>query len=52
MRSEQEIREEIKRLKEIDAEYMNDDDMISVPYARHIVINRLEWVLEDTECQK
>ena len=49
MRSEDEIREEIKRLKEIDAEYMNDDDMISVPYTRHIVINRLEWVLEDTE---
>lgn len=47
MRSEEEIREEIKRLKEIAAEYMNDDDMISVPYARHIVINRLEWVLQE-----
>lgn len=49
MKTEEEIREKIQELKKL----RDAHDFRSVPYYRCSAgVNYLEWVLEDTKCQK
>ena len=52
MRSEEEIRDLIAKIKVTNFETEGKSGTILISDALFMLIQNLEWVLEDTECQK